>query len=804
MRTRLAAITAASALVAAAGVTAYAASGAPTAVTAPRPGQHLTVTWTGTIPPGANPTSDCTTDLPTAVDSHAIKISVPKGLYDKGVTTASFSITWKPSSGVGTSDEILTVVDPDGTATSADTSSTTEQVSRRNPAGGTYSVQACGYTNGGPQDYVGKLELSTVRKGSLPTYPTGGITPTTETVADPFRLGTEPTNVVASDGTVYESQIFGFSTTQSFLQRSDDGGATFRTLSLGAGTPLEGVGKLDQCTGGGDSALATDHIPGDVWMIDLGGAPEVPARVSHDHGKTWASNCEANFHDGANYFTDRQWLSTDYAHNKMLYIYRDGLASVNGVQAGSVDVSRQMYGEYIKTAPLPSKPGQAGAGNITFGSLCQQSGVAAPCVTDVSIAGPPVTDNVSRHKGTTYLPIETDTGLRVVRIVPRDKKPSISESTIVKGAHQVLFPVAAVDRAGTVYLAWSDAKTYQTQYVYSTDQGAHWSAPIHVNGAPAAVTVMPTIVAGDPGRVDIAFYGASNEDDPTHNSGPWHVYLAQTLDADSAHPHFAQARMSDRPNHIDPVCLSGLGCTLDTGPGGDRELGDFFTISLDKSGRAMISFADGDNQLGQEVANGPAAAPSFAHFVRQATGPSLYKSVGKVPALPTRSGGVSVTPKGAGAQLVSSAASYDAKGDLVVTLRGRNLDQAGGPVTTYLTRFVHGNAVYAVGAENDGGSWRYFAGPAAPVSDGLAIKYAYYPATTDVTGTVDAKSGTITLTVPPAAIGSPKADEQLYAVTSYVLTHLVPTAPLPPEMSNYTDFPVVADSLPSYNVPARR
>ena len=439
---------------------------------------------------------------------------------------------------------------------------------------------------------------------------------------------------------------------------------------------------------------------------------------------------------------------------------------------------------------------------MTFSSLCMQADVATPCVTDVSIAGPPATDNsrTSPYRGTTYLPIETDAGLRLVRVNPGDKAHPVVESTVLKGQHQVLFPVVAVDRAGTIYLAWSDAATFQTKYAYSTDQGRHWSAPIHVNGDPAAVTVMPTIVAGDAGRLDIAFYGSAKQVDPTHNDGPWHVYLAQTLDADKAHPHFAQARMTDRPNHIDPVCLSGLGCTTDTGPGGDRELGDFFTVSLDKDGRAMISFADGYNQLGQEAAGGPTAAPSFAHFVRQATGPSLYKHVGTVPPLPAPINAVSAKPAGKGLRLLSSSTSYDAKGNLVVKLKVNDFAKESGPVTTYLTRFIAGAGVYAIGAEDNGGSWRFFAGPAAPVSDGLAVKYAYYPATTTVDGTVDATSGTITVTVPASAVGNPKPGAILYAVTTYALTHSLPTAPLPPELANYTDFPVVTDSLPAYNV----
>jgi hypothetical protein len=86
------------------------------------------------------------------------------------------------------------------------------------------------------------------------------------------------------------------------------------------------------------------------------------------------------------------------------------------------------------------------------------------------------------------------------------------------------------------------------------------------------------------------------------------------------------------------------------------------------------------------------------------------------------------------------------------------------------------------------------------VSDGLAIKYAYYPATTAETGTVQTgPGGTIDITVPLADVGTPKVGDTLYSVTGYALTHALPTAPVPPTAANFTDFPQVADVLPAYN-----
>ena len=317
-----------------------------------------------------------------------------------------------------------------------------------------------------------------------------------------------------------------------------------------------------------------------------------------------------------------------------------------------------------------------------------------------------------------------------------------------------------MDKNGTVYETYTDASTYQVMFTYSTSQGTTgtWSTPVAINGAPAAVTVMPWIVAGDAGRVDVVFYGSPLSQPPTTNSGPWNAYMMQSLAASTGTPNWTQQVMTDRPNHVEPVCLSGLGCTTNTGPGGDRELGDFFRVALDPSGRAVVSFADGNNLLGQENGAGhqPTAAPSFADFVQQASGPSLYGS-GDVPPIPVDTNTVTVPahsnhipfssptgqgPSDAALELLHSNTSVTT--NVNITINVANLDPTvattapGLPTATYLTRWWFNGQIYYGAAEYNAGTrtWTYFSGQVEPVSDGAAIKYAYYPAITTPTGTV--------------------------------------------------------------------
>src|SRR5438445_13629630 len=115
MMRRLAALTATLAVAMAASIPAAASTPASTPITVPSSGgQTVTVTWTGTIPPGSNATSACTLGTPPTEDHHSIPITVPAGIYTSLDATFTFSISWTPPGAEDVSDEILTILDPAG------------------------------------------------------------------------------------------------------------------------------------------------------------------------------------------------------------------------------------------------------------------------------------------------------------------------------------------------------------------------------------------------------------------------------------------------------------------------------------------------------------------------------------------------------------------------------------------------------------------------------------------------------------------------------------------------------------------
>lgn len=776
---------------------------------------------TGNPEPLGPPAEVCSTQA--GCDRTALTLQAPPGFVDNNVISVSVTLTWSdPNSNfdVGLLDPNLDLLGARDGMSSGDTLT----VDNVNPEDLIVEVDGDVSFNAA---YNGSISATSTPRTAQQAQPAGTLTFGRQTVADPFRLGTEPSVTIGAKGTIYESPILGFETTQSFIDRSDDGGATFNTL----GVP--GEGKLSDCPEGGDIAVATDNSD-TMWFAGLSGGPTIPVGVSPDHGNTIVANCLANV-AGGEYFADRPWLTTDPVHNVELLFFRNGLPLLPD-NAIVDSFAGHSYGELIKVAPLPASGAAAGPAQLAFTSLCKAaSGADDTCFGGLSFAGMPVTDTTSSHAGTTYLPINygfTDAqgnghGAVGVAVVDPTRNPPavLRPAAIDRGS--VLFPSIALDRAGNLYEVWDDPTNFQVLFAESSDQGLTWTAPAVINGAPAAQTAMPAAIGGDAGRVDVAFYGSPNFAPPPANYGPWNVYLLQSLDANSASPHWTQTQASDRPTHVDPVCLAGTACLFSTGPGGDRALGDFMQVNLDSVGRAVISFADGNNRLGDEAAGQRASEPSFDELLRQATGPSLYAAVGMVPPIDVPTNAVTVpphdnhipfaSPAGPGPsdtalELLGSSTSIGVDGSgntsVHVHMSVANLDPVAAtsppasPVATYLTRWWFGGQIYFAAAELSAGQWRFFAGSAAPANPGPLVKLAAYPVESVATGAVTTgQNGGIDITVPASVVGNPTTADTLYSVTSYATTQLTPTPQaVPGSPTSLNEVPQIADSLPAYNV----
>ncbi|MGI8710350.1 MAG: hypothetical protein ACR2LA_05085, partial [Acidimicrobiales bacterium] len=291
---------------------ALAATPSPQSITVPTsPGQSQTVGWSGTIPPGANPTSDCNGAPPATSDVETIAVSVPAGAYQTVSASFTFSIHWTPASGnATTNDEILTVVGPNGAEVgSSDTSNTTETVTASDIQPGAYRVEACGFANATAQAYTGSLVVQTTKPNSetsLPAAAANGLAFSPSVAADPQRDEAEPLIETGPDGKTYTCGPTGFTSASDYAQVSTDGGDQFHLL----GAPPRGQQAVG---GGGDCAinLAKDKNSQGNYQYAYAGLDALngfTTTTSADNGHTLINaGPQGNGITNTGVLTDRQW-----------------------------------------------------------------------------------------------------------------------------------------------------------------------------------------------------------------------------------------------------------------------------------------------------------------------------------------------------------------------------------------------------------------------------------------------------------------------------------------------------------------
>jgi hypothetical protein len=760
-------------------------------------GQTRTVTWTGTIAPGANPTSDCDGGT-SPVDIEEIAVSVPFGAYRYLSASFTFSIHWEPVSGDETlNDEILTVVNPagegdpdggeaDGPAEvgSSDSSDTTETVSATNIQAGTYEVQACGFANSTPQPYTGTLVIRTARLGSessLRAAPANGLAFSASVAADPQRDEAEPLIETAPDGHTYTCGPTGFSSASDYAQVSTDGGDQFHMI----GTPPRGQQALG---GGGDCSLAlapTRNAQGNFQYAysGLGSLNGFTTTTSPDNGHTLVNvPVQGNLGTDTGLLTDRQWEVFTDAQTVLL--------SYNQQQPRNIVVQKSTDG------------------GLTFGPDAAIGG-ASP-----DFPGPmrtlPARFDVNGHRvvffawtrGTDVnLSVSYDDGATFVDCV----------AAVAPGGPSTNFATADTDSAGNIYIVYAEKEHFHTYLVTlphsrlddcdqaignnpltavapkNDPQDVGFSTPLQVDRGAVRTTVFPWVAAGGaPGRVAVTFYGTETDGNPNLGTfrASWHVYVNESLNALSAGRTFSQVRATTHPMHYDSICLNGLGCDLSV-PAGDRSLADFFAIEYNPASHRLQVVYNHDAKIPGEV-TGHVASPMV---VTQIGGPSLgggSVSGGNRPVLrqastdPTGDAlanyselfgvppGTPPTPVNEPAgDLRSLAIGPRTGGGFTVTMRLASLSPANlnkaltdtnSQSLLYVLRFANGfqpSAVVARYSPSNGWSFKY------NDYDTLNTECLALPSTssdkclafgvrgTTLRGSVNAGTGTITMSVPP-------------------------------------------------------
>jgi hypothetical protein len=430
--------------------------------------------------------------------------------------------------------------------------------------------------------------------------------------------------------------------------------------------------------------------------------------------------------------------------------------------------------------------------------------------------------------------------LKVFRVTDlNDGSPFIVDDLTVGtpgGSVANVFPVLSIDKVGNLYVVWSSS----AQAIFmatSTDRGQTWSVPKRVSPTTLTGTnIMPWVVAGDPGRVDVVWYRTPG----ANGAGAvWDIHMAQTLDALSASPTFTLNKVNETPIHNGEICLRGLNCDLPTSPG-DRSFLEFPSIDIDSRGAAYITYNDNTNQV----------QGAYVVVARQTTGASLFNSIGSVDepdsgqvtiAAPTAGqilAGSSFTSSGThslpyanadndergdakfpdhGAVIGANIPAMDIQqvsvtddpnfvtvkmqlGDLTLPALAAAPAQSGGDGVLYLTQWEFNGKVYWVAAEVRASQPVFLTGTLGIIKSATSKKYITFnpdPALSlQVQGQItNGAPGTITLKIPRSIVGSPANGSGLFSVTGYSLSERGALLPVgSDQVPNPTSLPIQVDA----------
>jgi hypothetical protein len=482
-------------------------------------------------------------------------------------------------------------------------------------------------------------------------------------VVDEQRPGFEPDVKVAPDGHIFTSIPFGFSTTQSFVWSSRDGGNSYQL------TPGNiGPGKPTTCAGGGDTDLFIDP-QGALYFSDLQGLTNISNSASQDEGATWSTNCAG----APNTPDDRMWFTgTGSLAKGDLTLYQDfdaveSSASSSAVGGNQLVETVSHDGTTFQPVINTNSPSDCPGANLQD-CVTDNEGISGNQVTD------PATGNVFIAHTTTENGPGSEVGVRVSEGKITQGSPTTATWTESPNLDAALcadptcvdangnaeelagenFASIARDSAGYLYVTFTAGpldhassndpnfgaltQPEQIYVVHSLEPAGSdpskitWSAPQRISGEglSAGTNTFPWITAGADGRVDVAWYhtdSTSQQGTCASGSGTcnlygassltkaeWSVQLGQSLDANSTTPTYTAAAVSEAPVKYGQICTNGIGCTT----GGDRSLGDFLQVSIDNQGAAVVSYVD---DTSQDVNDGEDAGPEV--ISRQISGPSL-------------------------------------------------------------------------------------------------------------------------------------------------------------------------------------
>ena len=425
---------------------------------------------------------------------------------------------------------------------------------------------------------------------------------------DKTRAGGEPVSQVAQDGSLIVSahagtthiykdpeaaggagDFLGSYYNQTLNWRSTDGGKTWTYVGV-AGAPIGPHSPTS--TGFSDPDLTMDAA-GNIYNVEIDLA-NVAVFSSPDDGQSWpiANPVAAS--------GDRPWVTAAEPNEVFLYVN------------------------------LPKQLWRSTDGGITWLPVQQEGQGGLPVSSKMLV------DPLNPKDG---LIGPTDSG--GVAISGDDGVNWQAYNEVRLGDSTQFFGAIAADRAGWIYSASAGGYSGsndtdpngEVTYNYFNRQTRKWAAPVEIP-IPEGDALWPWVVAGDDGRLAIVWYQTHG-----NNSDKFYIYAAYSTNAHGsyvtcsdgvkrfAEPQFTVVNASGRPIHKGKICLSGTTCNASPSfEGGDRRLGDFFTVNFDHKGNMFI--VSGDTTL-KSPTGGPKPVGNPI-FIKQDAGTPMLKKPDKI------------------------------------------------------------------------------------------------------------------------------------------------------------------------------
>jgi hypothetical protein len=492
----------------------------------------------------------------------------------------------------------------------------------------------------------------------------------TPTVVDPIHTNGEPDIGIDPQGRVFVSGPTGTGTQRSVWLGSVDGGHTFRLVTPCPIAPVppcpfpNGLEGTTPPPGGGDTEIAFDRS-GKQYFADLYALTCFRTATTADGGATvyqsvFPAGCAGR--PGA----DRQWLAVyDPAPGTPKQSAYTGPKPLIYIVYNNATTGTQWNKSNSAVDSSPGGPGlnYAGATNGTT-RPCLDTGAYAPFGADGYPQIDQVTGKVFQASGfrnpsgkySLLLNIGTPdtTGDLTFLDYPAsdpcgDKGNLIHIADNLNWSPDTLFTVSSMDSARNLFVVWAlNANTPSERQIFVSGASAesgwrNWTTPVRVSDASTttgdAVNVFPWIKAGGAGRAAAVWYGSDKNADPSSKSGQsWNVFMSQLVfptkpggGLTGAAPTTALVKVTPHPMHYEDICLQGTGCITSQG---NRNLADFFAITIDRTGAAEIVYDDTSNGLIQKAA-GFVSPPEFVDhpgagvitIARQSSGPGLFGTI---------------------------------------------------------------------------------------------------------------------------------------------------------------------------------